>query len=165
MAKKKRQVNVALDKEQYDRWNEKVEENGQYATMSGLVRKSVEKELARDDTRGSQSGGKEVAKLSERVEAMESAIQGLSGDFQELKGIVESQSPTNQNLKSEVFTALPEYPKTSTPKEIAAKIGGPVDTDTVAQVLEELAQNTGQVTQGFEDKDGENIIKYAKKGE
>ena len=163
MAKKKRQVNVALNPEQYERWSKEVQENGKYATMSDLVRVSVEKELAgQNDT---QSGGKQVAKLSERTKALENAIQGLSGDFQELKGIVESQSPTNHNLKSEVFSALPEYPKTITPEEIAAKIGGPVDTDTIAQVLEELASDTGQVTQGFEVKDGENIIKYAKRGE
>lgn len=169
MAKKKRQVNVALDPEQYDRWNKEVEENPKYATMSDLVRMSVERELARDDTQGSQSGGKEVAKLSERVEAMESAIQGLSGDFQELKGIVESQQPTNQNLKSEVFTALPKSDKhkhnAATPEEIAAQIGGPVDTDTVAEVLEDLAHSTGQVEQYFIERDGERIIEYCKKGE
>jgi Arc/MetJ-type ribon-helix-helix transcriptional regulator len=104
----KKQVNVALDYDQYERWSQEVEENGQYATMSDLVRMSVEKELSRDNTQTSQVGGKEVAKLSERVEAIENAIQGLSGDFQELKGIVESQSPTNQNLKSEAFAVLPE---------------------------------------------------------
>ena len=169
MAQRKPQVNVAIEQETKERWEQEVAENPKYATMSDLIRMSVERELSKDDTRDTQVGGKQVAKLSEQVESLESAIQGLSGDFSELKGIIESQSPNTQNLKSEVFAALPESKEGvynyATPQEIASKIGGPVDTDTVSNVLDDLAENTGQVTQGFEERDGERVILYAKRGD
>lgn len=167
MAKQRPQVNVALDPEQRERWGEVVEKDPRFDTLSALVRLAVEKEIKDDSSRESQAGGKELAKVSERLEALENQISGLSSDMSELKGVVRSQQPNNSNLRSEVFAALPEGTQgvynAVTPEEVASKIGGPVDAETVSNVLEDLAEETGQVLSHVGPEEGE--IRYNKKGD
>lgn len=162
MGQRKPQVNVAIEAETKERWEKTVESDPRFSTMSDLIRLSVEREIA---SNGSDNDSKQVAELTERVESLESAIQGMGSDFQELKGIIQNQTPSNQNLKSEVFAILPDGDMASplSPQEVAEKIGGPVDTDTVDNILEELATNTGQVESIFGREEGE--IRYKKKGD
>jgi Arc/MetJ-type ribon-helix-helix transcriptional regulator len=148
MGLRKPQVNVSVEEETKERWEEAVEEDDRFSTMSDLVRVSVEREISSDNENGGKEsgvGGKEFAELLERVETLENAIQGMGSDFQELKGIIQNQTPSNQNLKSEVFATLPDGDMASplTPEEVASKIGGPVGTEEVGNVLEELAIETG----------------------
>lgn len=140
----KKQVNVALDYEQYERWNEEVKGNGRYATMSDLVRMSVEKELSRDDTQGSQAGSKEIAKLSEQIEAMGQNLTALTQNVSRLQDSIGGHDPSDKHLRSEIFAALPtETP--ITPEEMAEKLDSPIERDVTEKVLESLSQEVGIV--------------------
>ncbi|WP_280536618.1 hypothetical protein [Halopenitus sp. POP-27] len=165
MGKRKPQINIAVNSERKERWNEAVAEDPRFSTMSDLIRISVEREISSENQDSSHNGSKEVAELTERVEALESAIRGMGTDFQELKGIIENQTPSNQNLRSEVFATLPEGDMASpiTPERVAEKIGGPVDTETVENVLDKLATQTGQVESVIGTEEGD--IRYRKKGD
>ncbi|MFD1598331.1 hypothetical protein [Halobellus rarus] len=168
MGERKPQINVAVNPERKETWERVVEEDGRFSSMSQLIRTAVSREISgsHDNTNDS---GKDVAELKDRIESLENTIQGMGSDFQELKGIIQAQTPTNQNLRSEVFAALPETEigshKADTPEEVAAKIGGPVDAESVSDVLDELAAETGQVESFFSEEDGERTIRYSKKGD
>lgn len=164
MGERKPQVNVAVDGDQKERWENAVEQDPRFSTMSDLIRMSVEREIATGGDRGNQSGGKEVAKFSQRVESLENTIHGLSNDFQELKGIIQNQKPNRNHLKSEVFAALPEGESASpmSAEEIAGAVGGPIDTETAQEVLDDLAR-TGNVESHIGTEEGD--IRYRKKGD
>jgi hypothetical protein len=57
----------------------------------------VKREISSDNENGgeeSQVGAKEFAEPLERVETLDNAIQGMGSDFQELKWIIQNQSPS-----------------------------------------------------------------------
>ncbi len=165
MEERKPQINVAVDGDQKERWDRAVEDDPRFTTMSDLIRLSVEREIADNNGSENSSRAKEAVHLSERIDSLEHAFSGLSNDIQELKGILQNQKPTNQNLKSEVFAALPtgEDAVPAPSEEIAQKIGGPVDTETVEKVLNDLARSTGQVESHIGTEEGD--IRYRKRGE
>jgi Arc/MetJ-type ribon-helix-helix transcriptional regulator len=165
MGDRKPQINIALDEGQKQKWKNRVEEEGEYSSLSQLIRTSVERELSgRHD---SNRDGKQIAKLVEKVGKLENQINALSGDLGEMRGIVESQQPSFSHLKSEAFAVLPDGDMASpmSPEEVASEIGGPVDAETMEDVLDELAASTGQVRAVYTDESGEQIPKFRKKGD
>ncbi|WP_257300274.1 hypothetical protein [Haloarchaeobius sp. FL176] len=164
--KRKPQLNMTLDEGQKEEWKEAVEEDNRFSSLSQLIRTSVERELS--GGHDSNRDGKQIAKLVEKVGKLENQINALSVDLGEMRGIVESQQPSYSHLKSEAFAVLPDGDMASpmSPEEVASEVGGPVDAETMEDVLDELAASTGQVRAIYRENEvGEQIPRYRKKGD
>lgn len=175
---RKPQVNLTISEEQKHEWEQFVDENNQYSSLADLARQSTIRTISNEKRTPASSVGinpntnKEIAQIKESVETLHSVVGGLSNDFQEMKGIIQSQKPTTQHLKSEIFALLPEQEPRSgeytamSAEEIASEIGGPVDIETVSEILSDLAWNTGQVEEvSYTTEEGENVLAYYKKGD
>jgi hypothetical protein len=99
-------VNVSVEDEQKNRWEEHVEDSPEYTTLSQLVRSAIEAEIA--DEAGSQSleGPGMNQDFLEQFGELKSEIR----DVKDRLGRVEEnvkQNPELEELASEVFDILP----------------------------------------------------------
>jgi len=92
MAKNDERIEITLPSEQKNKWEEFEENTDAYASMSDLVRKSVEKEIGLDDRT------RELGEMKEELVAIYSNLniqmKNLNSDFEEMRG----ELPTNEDL-------------------------------------------------------------------
>lgn len=108
----KAQINLRLEAEQKDAWEKYVEESGEFSTVTGLIRASVEREIANEQNGAGQSP------------ALESDIGELKSDIQEIKSDVKNLVSLNiepgeqVDLANEVRDELVTLPKPTGPVNV-----------------------------------------------
>lgn len=98
------------DDEQKRRWKEAVEANGEYQSLSHLIRLSVEKELSEGDGGGGsvpEEFPRQVRQLSETVEAVDQKLSQLHERMGDVEQYLKQEAPETQELASKVFPVLP----------------------------------------------------------
>jgi len=160
----RKQINVKIRSDKADKWDEYQQENPEYSSMTDLIRQSVSKEIA--DNSGSPTNssspemGKDIAEMKDNINELNKTVEMLSDTVSSLRNQLRNQKPSDKHLRSEIFAALPleeEMGLGKTPKELASELGGPVDTETVSQVLEDLYQDVGSVTRILGHKESDPI--------
>jgi len=131
--------------------------------MTDLIRQSVAKELASDNSESSPkpSGelGKDIAEIKDMFRQNQQQITSLTHTVSSLQDEIEGRGLPDKHLRGEVFSAL-SVDEMETPGEIAEKIGGPVDKHMVSDLLEEMAEEMGVVKERIGPE--ENAILYHK---
>ncbi|GAB3666164.1 hypothetical protein [Halopiger thermotolerans] len=93
-------------------WSEAVEQSDEYASMSHLIKKAVNRELAgaydRDTGGGSGVSDAKVSEIVEHLEALEATVSGLDDDVSDATDALHASSGVDDELPIDVFKALPE---------------------------------------------------------
>ena len=99
-------VNVSVEDEQKNRWEDHVEDSPEYTTLSQLVRSAIEAEIA--DETGSQSfeGPGMNQDILEQFGELKSEIRNVKDRLGRVEENVK-QNPELEELASEVFDILP----------------------------------------------------------
>jgi Arc/MetJ-type ribon-helix-helix transcriptional regulator len=159
MADKKR-VNLTVNPETKEEWDNAVEESTEYSSLSDLIRQSVAHELSEPLSAAPRTAeGRETqqtAQAEAHMEALERVTDTLARmentltDLDERLTNVEQEvtASAQADLKNQVFDALPEYqsddgPDGKSAEEIAEEIGA--DRERIGSILRQLEQQTGIV--------------------
>ncbi|PHQ37477.1 hypothetical protein DJ69_16925 [Halorubrum persicum] len=149
----RKQINVKIKADKAERWNNAVEDNPEYASMTDLIRQSVEKELAGSET-PTQSTGKGVVEVKDEIGTIGSKVDRLEKALEGIQDSIETE-PSDKHLRSEIFALLPAMDSMKgpmSPEEVSRELG-PVDTSVVADTLEKMAQEIGVVQEVFENNE------------
>ena len=164
----RKQLNLKLKSDRVERWHNVVEDNPEYASMTDLIRQSVEKEMAGNHNNRQPTGdtnSREIAETKDMVRSMQNEIATLSSIVKDLQNTVKTKQ-SDKHLRSEVFAAIP--PKdgsggAKSAKEIADELGEPIDEQVVFQVLENLADDVAVIDRIYPEDATESIeTKYEK---
>lgn len=113
------QINVRLDEEQKEEWEEAIEESRRFTTLSGLVRAAVEAELIGEhDVQSQESPGLEsdIQQLRQDVDTIRKNVEWLRKQQQEDVDISDTAQEVFERLKP-----LPDIP--------LSEVGGETKTD------------------------------------
>lgn len=143
-------VNLLVDEEVVDEWDDHVGGNAHYQSRSQLIRKSVSQEIDRIEagdtglqTTGSQDSGEVVSalhSLTNQVEAIDENID-LLRDEVDTSATVDLKKVLREVLP--LTTDLPDDRSGFTPDEIARRIGG--NPQKIASGLSELQATNPRV--------------------
>ncbi|MCQ4331945.1 hypothetical protein KM295_00295 [Natronomonas sp. F2-12] len=161
----RKQFNIKIKSEKAENWENYLEDNPRYSSMTDLIRQSVEKEIS--DSNGSpsptqQAPSKDIAELKEMFNQSQQQLTSLNHTVEDLQTEIEGRGPPDKHIRSEIFAALPVKNVSSpqSPHKIADKIGGPVDHVTVSNVLEEMNEEMGVVKESIGSEPG--AVRYYK---
>jgi len=146
----RRQLNLKIKSGKVEKWQEAIEENAEYSSMTDLVRQSVEKEIAgTHDSRqpADESIGRDMAETKDVVRSLENEIGTLSSIVKDLQNTVKTD-PDDKHLRSEIFAAIPDEDapvSSKSPEQIANELGGPIDEQVAFQILEDLADEISTI--------------------
>ena len=157
-------INLVVNAEKKERWEAVVEDSTEYDTLSRLIRKSVEGEIADTNSNSptnsgeNRQNGANDGKLDEISETLAN-IQRQIVELEDRVVTVEKEvtAESTANLKNEVYAALPlesnqNEPDGKTAEQIAEQIGA--DRDEVSSVLLSLQTDTGTVDEGLNPEPG-----------
>lgn|GEM_PF-2003082 len=173
---------VKVSEDKAEKWENYVAENPEADSISHLIRMSVQKEINGEydfDQRREavEEGGANSGEVLTRLQQIQTALDNLD---QRVSGIESLETAeASYDLKKAVWELLPEEPEevvddeipavwaeegldkldVVTPQEIARRLGA--DVDDVEEVLDDLAENTGQVQRSDKNHDGNH---YWRKG-
>lgn len=101
-------ISVVVAKTKKEEWESYVDESPEYGTLSGLIRRSVEKEISDGHEAEAPTGGVEMqAKLSDKLDEVINSLNSLNARVDR----IESESrkdPVIQKLTNEVYDYLPD---------------------------------------------------------
>ena len=104
MSSDRTQINITVNPERKERWEEYVNENNEASSLSHLIRLSVEREINRDESDG-QAGEVDLSGIDERFDGLESRLDDLSVEIRQL---VEQEEMENvEELAGDVYEELP----------------------------------------------------------
>jgi len=145
-------------------WSEAVEQSDEYASLSHLIKKAVNRELhGGGATTGGETGAssQQMGELIDTVENLRGQIDGLEGAVTDATRSMNAGGGVSEDTTTKVFTALPRGPERATTAEGIAE-GLNVDSDTVRVALEQLHETTAAVRkqeiQQLEEGDGTTTI-------
>lgn len=102
-----KQVNLYVEKDQKERWDEEVEESNQYESLSQLIRLAVEKEL-KGAGKQEQSIEIDVSSLEDSLRNLNNRISGIEKQLDEVKQTVASEQNINiSRLAAKIYTVIP----------------------------------------------------------
>ena len=160
----RKQINVKIRNSKAEKWKKEVVENPQYSSMTDLIRQSVEKEIAGSNgpPSPSEAPSKDIAEIKDMFNRFQQQLTSLNHTVEDLQAEIEGRGPPDKHLRSEIFAALPVKNVSSpqTPHEIADKVGGPVDHQTVSNVLEQMTEEMGVVKESIGHEPG--AVQYYK---
>ena len=139
----------ANSSEQKENWKEAVKESEEYSSLSHLIRKSVERELAG----AYDSGGTTTTQhTDERIGELLTAVEGIEGRLGEVESTVDRATDAmhaggtsvSEDVTTAVYESLPEGPSNARSTHWIAEEAGRDDT-TVRVALEQLERTTGVV--------------------
>lgn len=145
----------ANSKEQKQKWKDAVEESEEYDSLTHLIRKSVERELA---GAYDSDGGGTTAQTDERVGELLTAVEGMQGRIEDLEGTLSDATDAmyaggtsvSEETTTAVWTALPEGAEHATTADGVAA-GTDVEPETARVALEQLAETAAVKRIEFED--------------
>lgn len=157
----RKRVNLTVSPEQKEKWDDAVEENAEYNSLSDLIRQSVAHELADDaveatSTKGAQSEGsaEEVAEVKERLERLEASFNELQDAMNTVVEEVTSDAITE--LRNRLFEELPAPSENGkSESEIVEAIDA--SPAKVRKVLDDIAETSLVTT--VEGDDGTTLYK------
>lgn len=143
--------------EQKKKWKDTVDESEEYDSLSHLIRKAVERELAAEGQPwgGNPQGSATDERVGEILTAVET-IEGRLGDLETTVGrateaMHSAGSSVSEDTVTAIFTALPEGAAQATTADGVAA-GTDVEPETARVALEQLAETTAAVKRvPFED--------------
>lgn len=104
MSSDRTQINITVNPERKERWEEYVDENNEASSLSHLIRLSVEREINRDESDG-QAAEVDLSGIDERFDGLESRLDDLSVEIRQL---VEQEEMENvEELAGDVYEELP----------------------------------------------------------
>jgi hypothetical protein len=160
----RKQINIKIKSDRVEQWEETVENNPEYSSMTDLIRQSVSKEIAGDSDSPTDSAspevGKDMAEMKENMSELQQTVSMLTDSVSSMRNQLRNQNPSDKHLRGEIFAALPTEGLGETPQEIANKLGEPIDRNTVSQVLKDLEKEVGSVSKVIGSEEGE--IRYSK---
>lgn len=159
----RKQINIKIKSDKAEKWQSHIEDNPQYSSMTDLIRQSVEKEIAggnQPTSPSEEASGKEIAEMKDMVKRSQQQLTKLKHTVSDLQEEIEGRGPPEKHIRSEIFAALPDKDvnKPQNPKEIADKIGGPVDQEMVSETLRNMSKDMGVVKQRI----GNDAVLYEK---
>lgn len=141
--------------EQKQKWKDAVEESEEYDSLSHLIRKSVEREIAG----AYDSGGSETTQhTDERIGELLTAVEGIEGRLGEVESSVEratdamhsGSSVVSEETTTAIWKALPEGAEHATTAE-GISAGTDVDVETARVALEQLGETAAVKRIPFKD--------------
>ena len=145
----KPRVNLVVEPETKERWEQEGVESGKFSSLAELVRVSVNRELDgfHESTGGVRTPENVEARLSDDARAqlsrMESALEDVSDSVNRLEQKESRESP-EYDFKKVLYHLLPEAPADGvSPSMLASRIGA--DTDVVEGHLYQLYEQTSGV--------------------
>lgn len=125
------QLNIRLDADAKERWQEYVEESPEYSSVSGLIRAAVAREVrgAGGANGPSDASGRlhdRVADVEDTLADVETAVNALDGKVGRIADAIEADRAL-ADLAPEVFAALPPCENRKAARE--AFISPPTDPD------------------------------------
>lgn len=135
--------------EQKETWKEAVEESEEYDSLSHLIRKSVQREIAGAYDSGTADT---AAQSDQRIGEVLAAVEGLEGRLSDVETAVEratdamhtAGSSVSEETITAMFSALPEGAEHATTAEGVAA-GTDISADVARVALEQLAETTTAV--------------------
>jgi len=145
----------ANSSEQKENWKTAVEESEEYDSLSHLIRKSVERELA-----GAYDSGDTTTTqhTDERIGELLTAVEGIEGRLGEVESTVDratdamhtGSSVVSEETTTAIWKALPEGAERATTAEgIAA--GTDIEPETARVALEQLGETAAVKRIPFKD--------------
>lgn len=152
-------VAFRVDADTKTEWSEAVEQSDEYASLSHLIKKAVNRELRAtlgvgatvNDPSGSElhgggatTGGEagassqQMGELIDTVENLRGEIDGLEGAVTDATRSMNAGGGVSEDTTTKVFTALPHGPERATTAEGIAE-GTDLDADTALLALESIA--------------------------
>lgn len=148
MPSDKPRVNLVVEPETKQRWEQEGIDSGKFSSLAELVRVSVDRELDGHHSSGSVTSPENVeARLSDDARAqlsrMEHVLEDVSDAVNRLEQ-KESRDSPEYDFKKVLYHLLPEEPDDGvSPSTLASRIGA--DTDVVEGHLYRLYETTGGV--------------------
>lgn len=149
MANETKTVAFRIAKEKHREWSEYAEENPEYDSLSHLIRRSVQREIAvegqpRDVNHGGSANQKQFGELLENVERIQGRLEGLESSVSEATDTMHASQGVDEQLPIDVFDGLPVGEENAlTATEVARTVGR--KDASVRFALENLRRNTGTV--------------------
>ena len=134
--------------EQKQKWKDAVEESEEYDSLTHLIRKSVERELAAEGrSRGGNPQGsandERIVELIQNVERVHHSLRKMGAKLEEATDAM-YESTNNADYTPEIFEALPQGEENAIPSvDIAEELDIP--RREVSVTLQRLRHNTGAV--------------------
>lgn len=149
------QLHFRVAEEQRDRWEQYLQNNPEYDTLSDLIRTAVERHIA-----GSNHGGQTAGSGSQKVDAIDERTERLVGRVDQLestvKHAVESMHMSGVQADDDTTTVWEQLTATPrTAEEIAIAVNGtdPAPERQVRKyeiILDQLANSTKAVTETYQ---------------
>lgn len=126
----KTQINLRLDPEQKDAWETYVDESGEFSTVTGLIRASVEREIANEQNSDRQSPALEsdIGELKSDVERIRKNVIWLREQQQDEQDIGE--------FAQEILGQLKPLNKSNEPPDEADKLQDGLGNDVSYEELQ-----------------------------
>lgn len=145
--RERKRVNLRVDEDVKEKWDAYVDESDEYATLSGLIRASVNAEIADDDGRDADDGASDGRAYGDRFDELEARLDDIR-DAVEAQHTDEPPADVGDEPdpypESEVFQALPDDETAVTAAQVADKLAyGP---EIVTQTLELIESKSASVT-------------------
>lgn len=149
----RKRVSLMVAPETKEEWQSAVEESTEYSSLSGLIRRSVTKELSEESPGSAAPSGVEsgaIEGLADTLNRVESKVEDIDSRVSSIEG---SAAKSDSALtKNKIFTALNRSEEAKTAERLAGEIGFP--EEKVAEQLESLEANTGLLESVESEADG-----------
>lgn len=149
----RKRVSLMVAPETKEEWQGAVEESTEYSSLSGLIRRSVTKELSEESPESAAPSGVEsgaIEGLADTLNRVESKVEDIDSRVSSIEG---SAAKSDSALtKNKIFTALNRSEEAKTAERIAGEIG--FSEEKVAEQLESLEANTGLLEMVESEADG-----------
>lgn len=154
----KKQINVRLSDEQKGRWEEYVDENREYSTLSDLIRTSVEREISDVDTNtGVEIHSEQLDVLDERTDEIISRLNTMESALGDAVETMQTAGVEVDEDTTKVWKYIPTgIENAESPKEIATSAmqkGIEPPERMVSKyeiILDRLAETTGIVERTYQ---------------
>lgn len=101
-------ISVVVAKTKKAEWESYVDESPEYGTLSGLIRRSVEKEISGGHEAEAPTGGMEMqAKVSDKLDEVINSLNSLNARVDRIEA-ESRKDPVIQQLTNEVYDYLPD---------------------------------------------------------
>lgn len=98
-----------VGQEQKDRWDDAVDDNPEYDSLSHLIRRAVERELAGgyDPTGGTTQEDPRIDSVLEQVESIDAHLDGLNDSIERLEDRTYAEGGISDETLEAVFSEIP----------------------------------------------------------
>jgi len=145
-------------------WSEAVEQSDEYANLSHLIKKSVNRELHSERPTSSEAGQdtEQIGELADTVERLQGQVSDLEDAITDATRSMNADGGVSEETTTKVFSALPRGPERATDAEGIAE-GLDIDADTARLALESIADTAAVERLDMEqvlDEGGTKVVEW-----